>query len=42
MQVELDTPAHGIAPGQAVVSYDGDRVIGSATIESTRRPAKAN
>ena len=26
-----------IAPGQAVVLYDGDEVLGSATIASTRR-----
>ncbi|MDQ7992720.1 MAG: tRNA 2-thiouridine(34) synthase MnmA [Propionicimonas sp.] len=32
VQVDLDQPAHGIAPGQAVVYYDGDRVVGSATI----------
>ena len=34
--VELDEPAHGIAPGQAVVYYDGERVVGSATIAGTR------
>ncbi len=33
--VSLDSPAHGIAPGQAVVCYEGDRVIGSATIAAT-------
>lgn len=32
--VELDAAAFGIAPGQAVVLYDGDRVVGSATIAS--------
>ncbi|MFT3970367.1 MAG: hypothetical protein QM695_08805 [Micropruina sp.] len=32
--VTLDTPAHSIAPGQAVVCYDGNRVVGSATIAS--------
>ncbi len=32
VRVELDEPAHGIAPGQAVVYYDGERVVGSATI----------
>ncbi|MBK8459619.1 MAG: tRNA 2-thiouridine(34) synthase MnmA [Micropruina sp.] len=37
VQVELDEAAHGIAPGQAVVCYDGDRVIGSATIAVTGR-----
>lgn len=34
LTVVLDTPAFGIAPGQAVVVYDGDRVVGSATIAS--------
>lgn len=32
IRVELDEPAHGIAPGQAVVYYQADRVVGSATI----------
>ncbi|MDP3969663.1 MAG: tRNA 2-thiouridine(34) synthase MnmA [Nocardioides sp.] len=35
--VDLHEPAAGIAPGQAVVVYDGTRVVGSATITSTRR-----
>ncbi|MBM7790389.1 tRNA 2-thiouridine(34) synthase MnmA [Tenggerimyces flavus] len=35
VRVDLTTPAHGVAPGQAVVLYDGTRVIGSATIAST-------
>ncbi|MER7848635.1 tRNA 2-thiouridine(34) synthase MnmA [Kitasatospora sp. NPDC096077] len=39
LHVRLDTPARGIAPGQAVVLYDGTRVIGSATIAATERPA---
>ncbi|MCX5210696.1 tRNA 2-thiouridine(34) synthase MnmA [Kitasatospora sp. NBC_00240] len=39
LRVELDTPARGIAPGQAVVLYDGTRVVGSATIASTGRRA---
>ncbi len=30
--VQLDEPAHGIAPGQAAVFYDGDLVVGAATI----------
>lgn len=34
--VELDSPATGIAPGQAVVVYDADRVVGSATISAAR------
>ncbi len=33
--VALDTPAAGIAPGQAAVLYDGTRVVGSATIAAT-------
>ena len=35
--VELLDPAYGIAAGQAVVVYDGTRVVGSATISATRR-----
>ncbi len=37
LDVELHEPVRGVARGQAVVLYDGDRVVGSATIESTRR-----
>jgi tRNA-specific 2-thiouridylase len=38
VDVELLEPALGIAPGQAVVVYDGSRVVGSATISrATRR-----
>jgi tRNA-uridine 2-sulfurtransferase len=37
VQVELREPLRGVAPGQAVVLYDGDRVIGSATISVTGR-----
>ncbi len=37
MRVDLDEPAFGIAPGQAVVYYDGDRVVGSSTIARTER-----
>lgn len=36
LDVELHAPARGIAPGQAVVVYTGTRVVGSATIDSTR------
>ena len=39
VDVTLLEPASGIAPGQAVVLYDGTRVVGSATIASTRRTA---
>jgi tRNA-specific 2-thiouridylase len=35
LAVRLLAPARGVAPGQAVVLYDGDRVVGSATIDST-------
>jgi tRNA-uridine 2-sulfurtransferase len=34
--VELARPARGVAPGQAVVVYDGSRVLGSATIDHAR------
>lgn len=37
VDIELLDPASGIAPGQAAVIYDGTRVVGSATISSTRR-----
>ncbi len=37
VELELHEPAYGIAPGQAVVVYDGTRVVGSATIATTRR-----
>lgn len=33
--VRFDEPQEGVAPGQAIVLYDGDRVIGSATIDRT-------
>jgi tRNA-specific 2-thiouridylase len=35
--VDLAEPLRGVAPGQAVVLYDGDAVIGSATIATTVR-----
>lgn len=31
----LDQPVRGVAPGQAMVMYDGDRVVGSSTISAT-------
>lgn len=37
LRVRLDRPVRGIAPGQAVVLYDGSRVVGSATIAATER-----
>ena len=33
--VRLHEPIRGVAPGQSVVLYDGDRVLGSAIIERT-------
>ncbi len=36
VEVRLQQPVRGVARGQAVVLYDGDRVIGSATIDRTR------
>lgn len=35
VEIELDQPTYGIAPGQAAVHYDGERVVGSATIAGT-------
>ena len=35
LAASLRIPARGIAPGQAVVVYDGTRVVGSATISAT-------
>ncbi|MEZ0090632.1 tRNA 2-thiouridine(34) synthase MnmA [Streptacidiphilus sp. EB129] len=39
LRVVLAEPVRGIAPGQAVVLYDGTRVVGSATIATTERAA---
>jgi tRNA-uridine 2-sulfurtransferase len=36
-RVHLDAPAEAVAPGQACVAYDGDRVLGGGWI---RRPAE--
>jgi tRNA-specific 2-thiouridylase len=33
-QVEFETPQSAVAPGQAVVFYDGDRVLGGGWIEA--------
>lgn len=33
MHVRFDEPRYGVAPGQAVVCYDGDRVLGGGWIE---------
>jgi len=37
VEVHFHEPQHGVAPGQAIVLYAGTRVIGSATIDTTRR-----
>ncbi len=39
--VDFDEPADAVAPGQAVVLYDGTRVIGSATIDTVDRVTAA-
>ena len=39
--IDLLEPAEGVAPGQAAVVYDGTRVVGSCTIESTARVGAA-
>jgi tRNA-specific 2-thiouridylase len=39
VRVLLREPARGVAAGQAAVFYDGDVVLGSATISSTARSA---
>ena len=35
IHVAFEAPVDAVAPGQSVVLYDGSRVLGSATIEST-------
>ncbi len=37
LRVRFAEPVRGVAPGQAVVLYDGTRVVGSATIATTER-----
>jgi tRNA-specific 2-thiouridylase len=37
LRVAFAEPVRGVAPGQAVVLYDGSRVVGSATIATTHR-----
>ena len=37
--VDLEEPIRGLASGQAVVIYDGTRVLGSATVDATSRDA---
>jgi tRNA-specific 2-thiouridylase len=33
LHIQFDKPCYGVAPGQAVVCYDGDRVLGGGWIE---------
>ena len=35
--IRLETPAVGVAPGQACVLYDGPRVLGGGWINTTTR-----
>lgn len=35
LEIELDTAMFGVSPGQAAVHYDGERVVGAATIAAT-------
>ena len=39
--VELLVPIRGLATGQAMVLYDGTRVVGSATVDATHRKGAA-
>ena len=41
LRVRFAEPVRGVAPGQAVVLYDGPRVVGSATIATTSRATTA-
>ncbi|MFF5717776.1 tRNA 2-thiouridine(34) synthase MnmA [Streptomyces buecherae] len=41
LEVRFDAPVRGVAPGQAIVLYDGTRVVGSATIAHTERATPA-
>ncbi|MEV6109779.1 tRNA 2-thiouridine(34) synthase MnmA [Streptomyces sp. NPDC051940] len=41
LRVAFAEPVRGVAPGQAVVLYDGTRVVGSATISATVRATAA-
>jgi tRNA-specific 2-thiouridylase len=41
LRAVLGVPQRGVAAGQALVMYDGDRVLGSATILGTERPDDA-
>jgi tRNA-specific 2-thiouridylase len=36
LRISPSDPLQGVAPGQAVVCYDGDRVLGGGWIEEER------
>jgi len=40
--LRFDTPEYGVAPGQAAVLYDGDRVLGGGWIEETLAVERAS
>jgi tRNA-specific 2-thiouridylase len=40
LSIEFDDPQFGVAPGQAVVLYDGDRVLGGGWIHRNHRLAE--
>jgi tRNA-specific 2-thiouridylase len=40
LDIQFDEPVFGVAPGQAVVCYDKDRVLGGGWIESPTAPAE--
>ncbi|MDD4172583.1 MAG: tRNA 2-thiouridine(34) synthase MnmA, partial [Syntrophomonas sp.] len=42
IEVRFQTPQRAITPGQAVVLYDGDQVLGGGTICSAGKPAAGN
>ncbi|GAA2184448.1 tRNA 2-thiouridine(34) synthase MnmA [Brooklawnia cerclae] len=41
VSIELDEPCRGVAPGQYVICYEADRVVGSAVISATDRALNA-
>ncbi len=42
MRVDFDTPQRAITPGQAIVFYEGDQVLGGGTIKSACKLRKQN
>ena len=42
LEVAFDEGVSAVTPGQAVVCYDGDEVIGGGWINSATRPSKAS